>query len=175
MVLVYFPDSHGYKDFDYSLLNTDDIVIINNDDNELSVVMSILGLVVIYANSGDELTFNIDITVSTKEEAEESDNQFFNYTKNHKIKKLSDLILKPVDKTQILLKLDDEVKSADLDTVYELDKFQKNMNKEATKIIFAENREKYKQKMRQNSLSNKKSNKKTDSNDTNKNKKILTL
>jgi hypothetical protein len=45
----------------------------------------------------------------------------------------------------------------DLDVNNNQDKFLQSMEKEASRVIYAENREKYKQKMRQNSLSNRKS------------------
>lgn len=83
---------------------------------------------------------------------------------NGAISKLSDLITKIVglerkksESYENLVKLIDENKETFVQVEDSPDKFQKTMEKEATKLKYAENRERYMIKMRQSSLSNKKS------------------
>lgn len=117
-----------FDDIDVLKLNNTDVIFINKNNHKLIKKIEILGLVVIYLNPEVDIN-NLKTNYNFEIEEENFSNDLLN-----EFKALNDIYGSVVDKN----------------------KFQKTMEKEANKLLHAENREKYKQNMRKNSLSNKK-------------------
>lgn len=188
MYTVLFIDSE-YNNFNYNLLDNSSVIFTKCFDKKFLDMMYIKGLRVIHIqkNQGNKLVpegLDIDIIVTKEDVQSESNELVYNYEKNtcnrnklecspvnSSINKLSELFIetnsqktiRSVSYENLLETISMSAHKESSKFIEEVpDKFQKTMEKEAKKLKFAENREKYKQKMRQTSLSNKKSIEKLD-------------
>jgi hypothetical protein len=160
MYTILFIDEH-YDSINWNSIDDSCIVYTKCFDKEFIDTLYIRGILTIYVlKTYEELVASFDLLFDFIVNNNDNDKE----------------IVKPLQETLSYISAKNDLMSFNTETEIELtietpDKFQKTMHKEAKKVIYAENREKYKQKMRQTSLSNRKSIEKLDSNkDTKKEK-----
>ncbi len=186
MFTVLFVDNN-YENFDYNIVDNSSIIFTKCFEQEFLDTFYIKGIKTIYLYKSFEelgpLGIDIDIIVTGTDldpvMYKDFDGVIYNYRNNTVIddtgksepasfKMLSNilkylpasngLIRCNTESYENLSQLIDKNRDMMLVSVEEpQDKFQKTMQKEAEKLRYEENMEKYKQKMRQSSLSNKKS------------------
>jgi hypothetical protein len=186
MFTVLFTDS-SYENFDYNIVDNSSIIFTKCFDQEFLDTFYIKGIKTIYLYKNfDELgplgiDIDIIVTGSNSEIYKDFNGVIYNYKDNTVIddigksapvsfKMLSnilkylpesnDIVRCNTESYENLLQFIDRNIETNINSPVDeqpQDKFQKTMQKEASKLIYAENRERYKLSMRQSSLSNKKS------------------